>query len=158
VAARLVVQWLSERLGQPFIVENRPGAGGNLGIEAAVRAPADGYTLLLVMPAAAINATLYDKLSFTLVRDLAPVSGFVRAPLVMVVNPSVPARTVAELIEYAKGNPGRINMGSGGNGTAPHVSGELFKMMAGVDMVHVPYRGETLGISDLLGGRVQMMF
>ena len=134
-------QWLSERLGQPFVIENRPGAGGNIGTEAVVRRPPDGYTLLLVSVANAINATLYDKLNFNFIRDIAPVAGIIRVPNVMVVNPSVPAKTVPEFIAYAKANPGKINMASAGNGTAPHLAGELFKMMAGVDMVHVPYRG-----------------
>ena len=141
ILARLMGQWLSERLGQPFVIENRPGAGGNIGTEAVVRAPPDGYTLLLVTPANAINATLYDKLNFNFIRDIAPVASIIRVPIVMVVNPSFPAKTVPEFIAYAKANPGKINMASAGNGTAPHVAGELFKMMTGVDMVHVPYRG-----------------
>ena len=141
ILARLIGQWLSERLGQPFVIENRPGAGSNIGTEAVVRAPADGYTLLLVAPANAINATLYDKLNFNFIRDIAPVAGIIRVANVMVVNPSVPAKTVPEFIAYAKANPGKINMASAGNGSQQHVAGELFKMMAGVDMVHVPYRG-----------------
>ena len=141
IVARLIGQWLSERLGQPFVIENRPGAGSNIATEAVVRAPADGYTLLLVTAANAINATLYDKLNFNFIRDIAPVASIIRVPLVMVVNPSVPAKTVPEFIAYAKANPGKINMASAGNGTAAHMAGELFKMMAGVDMVHVPYRG-----------------
>ena len=141
ILARLIGQWLSERLGQPFVVENRPGAGGNIATEAVVRAPPDGYTLLLVGSANAINATLYDKLNFNFIRDIAPVAGIIRAPLVMVVHPSVPAKTVPEFIAYAKANPGKINMASAGIGTPAHVAGELFKMMTGVDMVHVPYRG-----------------
>ena len=134
--------WLSERLGQQFVVENRPGGGNNIGTEAVVRAPPDGHTLLLVATNNAINMTLYDKLNFNFIRDIAPVAGIVRLPIVMAVNPSVPATTVPEFIAYAKANPGKINMGSPGIGTGPHVAGELFKMMAGVDMVHVPYRGE----------------
>src|SRR5262245_45413407 len=138
VLARLMGQWLSERLGQPFVIENRPGAGGNIGTEAVVRAPADGYTLLLVATSSAINATLYEKLNFNFIRDIAPVASLTRGAMVMVVNPTLPARTVPEFIAYAKGNPGGINMGSPGIGTAPHVAGELFKMMASVNMVHVP--------------------
>ena len=134
-------QWLSERLGRPFVIENRPGAGTNIATEAVVRAPADGYTLLLVGPASAINATLYDKLSFDFLRDIAPVAGFLRGPNVMVVNPSVPAKTVPEFIAYAKANAGKLNMASGGIGSLGHVSGELFKMMAGINIGHVPYRG-----------------
>ena len=151
-------QWLSERLGQPFVIENRPGAGGNIGTEAVVRAPPDGYTLLLVATANAINATLYEKLNFNFIRDIAPVASIVRSPYVMVVNPSVPAKTVPEFIAYAKANPGKINMASAGNGAAPHVAGELFKMMTGVNMVHVPYRGAAPALTDLIGGQVQVMF
>jgi tripartite-type tricarboxylate transporter receptor subunit TctC len=151
-------QWLSDRLGQPFIIENRPGGGGNIGTEAVVRAAADGYTLLLVGPPHAINATLYDKLNFNFVRDIAPVAGIMSVPNVMVVNPSVPAKTVPEFISYAKANPGKINMASSGNGSSPHVAGELFKMMTGVDMVHVPYRGNAPALTDLLGGQVQVYF
>jgi tripartite-type tricarboxylate transporter receptor subunit TctC len=158
ILARLIGQWLSERLGQPLVVENRPGAGSNIATEAVVRAPADGYTLLLVQPAAAINATLYESLNFNFSRDIAPVGGIVSVPLVMLVNPSVPARTISEFITYAKANPGRINMASAGNGTAPHVAGELFKMMAGVDMIHVPYRGGGPALTDLLAGQVQVYF
>ena len=158
ILARLIGQWLSERLGQPLVVENRPGAGSNIATEAVVRAPADGYTLLLVQPAAAINATLYESLNFNFNRDIAPVGGIVSVPLVMLVNPSVPARTIPEFITYAKANPGRINMASAGNGTAPHVAGELFKMMAGIDMIHVPYRGGGPALTDLLGGQVQVYF
>ena len=141
IVARLIGQWLSERLGQQFIIDNRPGAGGNIGTEAVVRSPADGYTLLLVGVPNAINATLYDKLNFNLIRDIAPVASIDREPLVMAVNPSVPARTVPEFIAYAKANPRKLNMASGGTGTGGHIAGELFKMMAGVNMVHVPYRG-----------------
>src|SRR5262249_22777634 len=141
IMARLMGQWLSERLGQPFVIENRPGAGTNLGTELVVRASADGYTLLLVAAPNAINATLYDTLSFNFIRDVAPIASISGVPLVMVVNPSVPAKTVPEFIAYAKANPGKINMASGGNGTTPHVAGELFKIMAGISMVHVPYRG-----------------
>jgi tripartite-type tricarboxylate transporter receptor subunit TctC len=151
-------QWLSERLGQPFVIENRPGGGGNIGTEAVVRSPADGYTLLLVGPPHAINATLYDKLNFNFIRDIAPVAGIMSVSNVMVVNPSVPAKTVPEFITYAKANPGKINMASSGNGSSTHVAGELFKMMTGVDMVHVPYRGNTPALTDLLGGQVQVYF
>jgi tripartite-type tricarboxylate transporter receptor subunit TctC len=158
ILARLIGQWLSERFGQPLVVENRPGAGSNIATEAVVRAPADGYTLLLVQPAAAINATLYESLNFNFTRDIAPIGGIVSVPLVMLVNPSVPARTIPEFITYAKARPGKINMASAGNGTAPHVAGELFKMMAGVDMVHVPYRGGGPALADLLGGQVQVYF
>ena len=156
--ARLVGQSLSERLGQQFFVENRPGAGTNIATEAAVNAPANGYTLLLVGPANAINATLYKKLNFNFIRDIAPVGGVVRLPLVMVINPSLPAKTVPDFITYAKANPGKINMASAGIGSAPHVSGELFKMMAGVDMVHVPYRGDGPALTDFIGGHVQVYF
>jgi tripartite-type tricarboxylate transporter receptor subunit TctC len=156
--ARLVGQWLSERLGQQFVVENRPGAGSNIGTEAVVRASADGYTLLLVSASNAINATLYEKLTFNFMQDIVPVAGIMRTPNVMLVNPSIPANTALEFIAYAKANPGKINMGSGGNGTPSHVSGELFKMMAGVNLVHVPYRGLSPAMTDLLGGQVQVMF
>jgi tripartite-type tricarboxylate transporter receptor subunit TctC len=158
VFARLMGQWLSERLGQQFIIENRPGAGTNVATEAVVRAPADGYTLLIVLAANAINATLYDKLSFNFIRDIAPVAGIVRVPQVMEVHPSFPAKTVPEFIAYAKANPGKINFGSAGTGTSIHVAGELFKMMAGVDMVHVPYRGGVTALTDLLGGQIQVIF
>jgi tripartite-type tricarboxylate transporter receptor subunit TctC len=159
ILARLMAQWLSERLGQPFIIENRPGAGTNSSTEAVVRASPDGYTLLLVAPPAAINAALYDKLNFNFIRDISPVGGIVRQANVMVVNPSLPAKTVPEFIAYAKANPGKINMASGGNGTMSHVAGELFKMMTGVDMVHVPYRGGGgAALTDLLGGQVQVFF
>ena len=158
ISARLMGQWLSERLGQQFLIENRPGAGGNVATELVVRAPADGYTLLLVPAPAAINATLYDHLSFNFIRDIAPVAGILRVPEVMVVNPSVPANTVPEFIAYAKANPGKINMASAGNGSVPHVAGELFKFMAGVDLVRVGYRGGGPALIDLLGGQVQAMF
>jgi tripartite-type tricarboxylate transporter receptor subunit TctC len=143
IVARLIGQWLSERLGQPFIIENRAGAGSNLGTEAVVRAPPDGYTLLQATATNAWNATLYDNLNFNFLRDIAPVASIIRVPFVMVVNPSVPAKTVPEFIAYAKANPGKLTMASGGNGSPAHVSGEMFKMMTGVDMVHVPYRGAS---------------
>ena len=158
IVARLIGQWLSERLGQPFVIENRPGAGTNIGTEAVVRAPADGYTLLLVGSSSAINATLYDKLTFNFIRDIAPVASIIRQPNVMLVNPSVPAKTVPEFIAYAKADPGKINMASAGNGSSSHVFGELFKMMAGVNIVHVPYRGGAPALTDLLGGQVQATF
>jgi len=156
--ARLMGQWLSEQLGQQFIVENRPGAGGNTGTEAVVRAAPDGYTLLLASSSDAINATLYDRLPFNFLRDIAPVAGIIRNRLVVEVNPSFPAKTIPELIAYAKANPGKIDMASGGNGSAMHVAGELFKMMTGVSMVHVPYRGEAPALTDLISGQVQVMF
>ncbi len=158
IEGRLIGQWLSERLGQPFIVENRPGASSNIAAEMVVRAPADGYTLLLVASANASNATLYEKLSFNFIQDIAPVASIMRAPFVMQVNPSFPAKSVPEFIAYAKANPGKINMASSGNGTLPHVSGELFKMMTGIDMVHVPYRGGAPALLDLLSGQVQVGF
>jgi tripartite-type tricarboxylate transporter receptor subunit TctC len=158
LVARLMGQWLSERLGQPFIIENRPGAGTNIATEAVVRAPADGYTLLLASPPAAINATLYEKLNFNFIRDIAPVAGVIRAPFVMEVNPSVPAMTVPELIAYSKTNPGKVSMASAGVGSGPHAAGELFKMMAGVNLVHVPYRGQAPALTDLLGGQVHVYF
>ena len=158
IVARLIGQWLSERLGQPFVIENRPGAGTNIGTEAVVRAPADGYTLLLVGSSSAINATLYDKLTFNFIRDIAPVASIIRQPNVMLVNPSVPAKTVPEFIAYAKADPGKINMASAGNGSSSHVFGELFKMMAGVNIVHVPYRGGAPALTDLLAGQVQATF
>jgi tripartite-type tricarboxylate transporter receptor subunit TctC len=156
--ARLIGQWLQERLGQSFIIENRPGAGGNISTEAVVRAPPDGYTLLYVNIANAINVTLYDKLNFNFIRDIAPVASLTRQALVMVVNPILPARTVPEFIAYAKANPGKINMASSGIGSGTHVVGELFKMKAGVDMIHVPYRGGAPALTDLLGGQVQVFF
>ncbi len=158
ITARLIGQWLPERLRQPFVIEDRPGAGGNIGAEAVVHAPPDGYTLLLVTSANGINAALYEKLNFNLISDIAPVAGIVHGPLVMEVNPSFPARTVAEFIAYAKANPGKINFASSGNGTPQHVSGELFKMMTGVDMIHVPYRGSAPALTDLISGQVQVMF
>jgi tripartite-type tricarboxylate transporter receptor subunit TctC len=148
----------SERLGQQFVIENRPGAGSNIGTEMVVNAPPDGYTLLQVGASSAINATLYEKLSFNFLRDIAPVSGIISIPFIMAVNPSFPAKTVSEFIAYARANPGKVNMASGGNGTAGHLSGELFKMMAGINMVHVPYRGEAPALTDMLGGQVQAMF
>jgi tripartite-type tricarboxylate transporter receptor subunit TctC len=158
ILARLIGQWLSERLGQQFITENRPGAGGNIGTEAVVRAAPDGYTLLLIQAGNAINATLYDRLNYNFVRDIAPVASGMRGPLVMVVHPSFPAKTVPEFIAYAKGNSGKINFASAGNGSPQHVSGELFKMMTGVEMVHVSYRGGAAVLTDLLGGEVQVFF
>jgi tripartite-type tricarboxylate transporter receptor subunit TctC len=158
ITARLIGQWLSEHLGHQFIIDNRPGGGSNIGTEAVVRAPADGYTLLLCGTFNAINATLYDKLSFNFLRDIAPVAGVLRGPYVLVVNPSVPAKSFSEFIAYAKGNPRKLNMASAGTGTGGHIAGELFKMMAGVDMVHVPYRGGGPAFNDLLGGQVQVMF
>jgi tripartite-type tricarboxylate transporter receptor subunit TctC len=158
ITARLAGQWLSERLGQPFVVESRPGAGTNLATEAVVRAAPDGYTLLLVPPAAAINATLYDKLNFNFIRDIESIAGIIRFPNVVVVNPSVPVKSIPELIAYAKANPGKLNMASSGNGSTIHMSGELFKMMTGIDMVHVPYRGGALALTDLIGGQVHVMF
>jgi tripartite-type tricarboxylate transporter receptor subunit TctC len=156
--ARLVAQWLQERLGQPFTVENRPGSANNLATEAVVRAPGDGYTLLLADSANVINATLYDKLNFNFIRDIAPVASIMAVPLVFEVNPSVPARTVPEFIADAKAHPGKINMASGGSGHTTHLSGELFKSMTGVDMVHVPYRGGAPALTDLIGGQVQAYF
>lgn len=158
VMARLIGQPLSERTGQQFIIENRAGAGGNIGTEAVVRAPPDGHTLLLMLTPNAVNATLFDKLSFNFIRDIAPVAGIGRDPNILVVHPSVPARSVADFIAYAKASPGRITMASAGNGTGPHIAGELFKVMTGVDLVHVPYRGAGLAINDLVGGQVQTMF
>jgi tripartite-type tricarboxylate transporter receptor subunit TctC len=158
MVARLMGQWLSERLGTPFVIENRAGAGGNIAAEAVVRASPDGYTLLMVNVANAINATLYDKLSFNIIRDIAPVASIMRAPGVMVVTPSVPAKTVPEFIAYARANPGKINMASAGNGSSGHVFGELFKFMTAVNMQHVPYRGGAPALTDLLGGQVQVYF
>jgi tripartite-type tricarboxylate transporter receptor subunit TctC len=158
ILARLIGQWLSEHLGQPVILDNKPGAGTNIGTEFVVRAPPDGYTLLLVAPPAAINATLYENLSFNFMRDIAPVAGIIRVPNILLVSLSVPAKSVPELIAYAKTNPGKVNFASAGNGTSPHMAGELFKMMTGVEMVHVPYRGEAPALTDLLGGQVQVVF
>jgi tripartite-type tricarboxylate transporter receptor subunit TctC len=159
IVARLIGQYLSERLSQTFIIENRPGAGGNLGIESVVRSPPDGYTLVLAGAPSAINATLYDNLNFNFIRDIAPVAAIVRFPNVMVVNPSVPAESLPEFIAYAKANPGKLNMASPGSGSTPHVAGELFKMMTGVNMVHVPYRGGVAAVmTDMLSGRVHVYF
>jgi tripartite-type tricarboxylate transporter receptor subunit TctC len=158
IVARLMAQWLSERMGQQFLVENRPGAGGNIGTEVVVRAPADGYTLLLVGAPNAINATLYDRLSFNFLRDIAPVAGISRTTLVMVVHPSFSAKTVPEFIAYAKANPHKVAMASAGNGSSTHVSGELFKTMAGIDLIHVPYRGGGQVMTDLIAGQVQISF
>ena len=158
ITARLIGQWLSDRLGQSFVVENRPGAGGNIGTEAVVNAPPDGHTLLLATLPNAVNATLYEKLNFDFIRDIAPVAGIIRVSMVILVHPSVPATTVPELIAYAKRNPGKVNMASAGAGSAPHMAGELFNFMAGVHMVHVPYRGQGPALSDLLGGQVQVFF
>jgi tripartite-type tricarboxylate transporter receptor subunit TctC len=158
ISARLMGQWLAERLGQPFIIENRTGAGGNIGTEAVVTAPADGYTLLVAGSFNAINATLYDKLNFNFIRDIAPVAGIMRNPLIMEVTPSFPTKSVGEFIAYAKANPGKLNMGSAGIGTPQHMAGELFKVMAGVDMVHVPYRGSGPMLTDLLRGELHVAF
>jgi tripartite-type tricarboxylate transporter receptor subunit TctC len=158
IVARLIGQWLSERTGQQFVIENRPGAGGNLGTEAVVRATPDGYTLALIGAPSAINATLYEKMSFNFIRDIAPVAVIVRFPNVLVLNPSVPAKTVPEFIAYAKANPGKLNMSSPGVGSTPHVAGELFKMMAGVNIVHVPYRSVAAGLTDMIAGQVQVTF
>jgi tripartite-type tricarboxylate transporter receptor subunit TctC len=158
ILARLFGQWLSQRLGQQFVIENRPGAGNNIATDAAAKSPPDGYTIFLVNPANAINATLYKKLPFNFLKDIDPVAGFIRVPNVMEVHPSVPAKTVAEFIAYAKANPGKINVASSGNGTSIHLSGELFKMMTGVQMVHVPYKGSAPMLTDLLGGQVQVTF
>ena len=153
IFARLIGQWLSERLGQPFVIENRSGGTGNIAAEAVARAPPDGYTLLMVAPAMMANATLYEKLNFNFVRDIAPIASIARQPYLMVVNPSVPAKTVPEVIAYARANPGKLNMASAGNGSPPHLAGELFKLMAGVDMIHVPYRGSAPALTDLIGGQ-----
>jgi tripartite-type tricarboxylate transporter receptor subunit TctC len=158
LTARLMGQWLSERLGQPFVIENRPGGGTNIATEAVVRAPPDGYTFLLAAPANAINATLYDKLNFNFLRDVEPVAGIIRFPNVVVVNPQVPVKTIPELIAYAKANPGKLNMASSGNGSTIHMSGELFKMLTGTHMVHVPYRGGAPALTDMISGQVQVMF
>jgi len=158
VLARIVAQWLTEKMGQPFVIENRPGAGNNLGTEAVVKAPPDGYTMLLVNPAHGINATLYKDLNFNFIRDIAPVAGIVRTPNVMEVTPSFPAKTVAEFIAYCKANPGKINMASSGSGTSVHLSGELFKSMTGCNMLHVPYKGAGPALTDLMGGQVDVIF
>jgi tripartite-type tricarboxylate transporter receptor subunit TctC len=157
-SARLIGQWLSERLGQQFVIENRPGAGSNIGTEVVVNAPPDGYTLLLVGASSAINATLYEKLNFNFLRDITPVSGINSVPFIMAVHPSFPAKTVSEFIAYARANPGKVNIASGGNGTAGHLSGELFKLLTGLNMAHVPYRGEAPALTDMLAGHVQAMF
>jgi tripartite-type tricarboxylate transporter receptor subunit TctC len=158
ITCRLIGQWLSDRTGQQFVIESRPGAGSNIGTEAVVRAPTDGYTILLVAPANAINASLYQKLPYDFMRDIAPVAALIRFPNIMEVTPSLPVKTVPEFIAYAKANPGRINMASSGNGSTIHMSGELFKMMTGVTMVHVPYRGAGPALTDMIGGQVQVMF
>jgi tripartite-type tricarboxylate transporter receptor subunit TctC len=158
ITARLTGQWLSEKLGQPVVIESRPGAATNLATEAVVRAAPDGYTLLLVAPANAINATLYDKLNFDFLRDIVPVAGIIRFPNVVVVNPLLPIKTIPELIAHAKANPGKLNMASSGNGSTIHMSGELFKMLTGINMVHVPYRGGAPALTDLMGGQVDVMF
>ena len=158
VLARIVAQWLTEKMGQPFVVENKPGAGNNLGVEAVVNAPPDGYTMLLVNPANGINATLYKNLSFNFMRDIAPVAGLVRTPNVMEVTNSLPVQSVQEFIAYCKANPGKLNMASSGSGTSVHLSGELFKFMTGCDMVHVPYKGAGPALTDLIGGQVHVLF
>ena len=158
ITARLIGQWLADRLGASFVTENRPGAGGNIGTEVVVNAPADGYTLLLATLPNAVNAALYEKLNFDFVRDIAPVAGIIRVPMVVLINPSVPAATLPEFIAYAKANPGKINMASAGTGSAPHMAGELFNAMAGTKLTHVPYRGQGPALSDLLGGQVQVLF
>src|SRR5262245_14083788 len=158
ITARLIGQWLSERLGQSFVTENRPGAGGNIGTEAVVNAPPDGHTLLLATVPNAVNATLYDKLNFNFIRDIAPVAGIIRVPQIILVHPSLPAKSVPEFIAYAKANPGKVNMASAGPGSAPHMAAELFNLMAGISMVHVSYRGQGPAMADLLGGRVDVMF
>jgi len=158
IAARLIGQWLSSRLGQQYVVENRPGAGGNIGTELAVRAPADGYTILLIVSANTVNATLYNNLSFNFIRDITPVASIFVVPLIMEVTPSFPAKTVPEFIAFAKANPGKLTMASSGIGSAQHVAGELFKFMTGVEMVHVPYRGSTPAVTDLLSGQVHVLF
>ena len=158
ILARVTGQWLSERLGQPFVIENRPGAGSNVGTEAVVRARADGYTLLLASPPNAINATLYAELNYNFIRDIVPIASLVSLPSLVIINPKVPAKTIPELIAYAKANPRKLNMASPGVGTEPHLTGELFKMMAGVDMVHVPYRGAAPALIDLIAGEAQIIF
>src|SRR6266705_4880544 len=158
IVARVIGQWLSERLGQPFVIENRPGANTNIATEAVVRTVADGYTLLLVTTANAINSTIYDRLNFNFIRDIAPVAGVIRVPNVMNVHPMIPAQTIPEFIAYAKSNPGKVNFASGGNGGGSHVIGEMFKAIAGIDMVHVPYRGDAPALTDVIGGQVQVSF
>ena len=158
VLARIIAQWLSEKMGQPFVIDNKPGAGNNIGVEAVVAAPPDGYTMLLVNPANGINATLYKNLSYNFIRDIAPVAGLVRTPNVMEVTSSFPAKTVAEFIAYCKANPGKINMASSGSGTSVHLSGELFKSMTGCQMLHVPYKGAGPALSDLISGQVHVLF
>jgi tripartite-type tricarboxylate transporter receptor subunit TctC len=158
IVARLMGQWLTERLGQPFVIENRPGAGTNLATEAVINAPPDGYTLLLANSASAINASLYEKLSFNYIRDTTPIAGISTAPTIMTVHPSLPVRTVPEFIAYAKTNPGKINMGSAGIGATGHLAGELLKMMAGIELVHVPYRGNAPALTDLIAGQLQVVF
>ena len=158
ITARIMGAWLSERLGQQFVIENKPGAGNNIGTETVINAPPDGYTVYLVNPANAINATLYQRLPFNFLRDMLPVAGFMRVPNVMEVNPSVPAKTVGEFIAYAKANPGKINWATSGNGTSVHLSGELFKMMTGVQLQHVPYRGSAPALTDMISGQVHVMF
>jgi tripartite-type tricarboxylate transporter receptor subunit TctC len=158
ITARLIGQWLSDRLGQSFVIENRPGADSNIGTAAVVNAPPDGCTLLLALVPNAVNASLYEKLNFNFIRDIAPVAGIIRVPQVVLVNPSVPAKTIPELIAYAKANPGKVNLASAGTGSAPHMAGELFNAMAGIKMVHVPYRGQAPALTDLLGGQVQVLF
>ena len=158
ITARLIGQWLTEHLGQSFVTENRPGAGGNIGTEAVVTAAADGYTLLLATVPNAVNASLYERLKFNFIRDTVPVAGIIRVPMIILLHPAVPATTVPEFIGYAKANPGKVNMASAGNGSAPHMAGELFKMMTGINLVHVPYRGQGPAMTDLLGGEVQVLF
>jgi len=158
ITARLIGQWLSDRLGQSFVIENRPGADSNIGTGVVVNAPPDGYTLMLALVPNAVNATLYEKLNFNFIRDIAPVAGIIRVPQVVLVNPSVPAKTIPEFIAYAKANPGKVNLASAGSGSAPHMAGELFNAMAGIKMVHVPYRGQAPALTDLLGGQVQVLF
>ena len=158
ITARLIGQWLADRLGQPFVVENRTGAGGNIGTETVVNAAPDGYTLLLATVPNAVNASLYENLRFNFVRDMTPVAGVIRVPMVVLVNPAVPAQNLPEFISYGKANPGKVNMASAGSGSAPHMAGELFKLMTGVDMVHVPYRGQGPAMTDLLSGQVRVLF
>ena len=158
VFARLIGQWLSERLGQPFIIDHRPGAGGNIGTEVVVKAAPDGYTLLLINSNHTVNATLYDKLNYNFIRDIVPIVAIIRLPLVLVLNPLLPAKTLLDFIAHAKANPGKLNYASVGNGSTPHVAGELFKMMTGIDIVHVPYRGAVQALTDLISGQVQAMF